>query len=73
MLSIDYQTTEQNVRTDSEDFPSFTRDEPLHPLLDVLSVNDEKEESLSSKPRTRRKNIPWFNIDPIPTLHGNDS
>ena len=41
---------------DSEDFPSFSRNEPLHHLLDVLSVNDEEDESLSSKPGTRREN-----------------
>ena len=42
---------------DSEDFPLFSRNEPLHLLLDVLSVSDEEDESLSSKPRTRRENV----------------
>ena len=43
---------------DSEDFLLFSRNEPLHLLLDVLSVNDEEDESLSSKLRTQRENIP---------------
>ena len=43
---------------DSEDFLFFSRNEPLHLLLDVLSVNDEEDESLSSKPRIRRENFP---------------
>ena len=30
--------------TDSEDFPLFSRNEPLHRLLDVLSVSDEEDE-----------------------------
>ena len=42
---------------DSEDFPLFSRNEPLHLLLDVLSVNDEEDELLSSIPRIRRENI----------------
>ena len=42
---------------DSEDFPLFSRNEPLHRLLDVLSVSDEEDELLSSIPRTRRKNV----------------
>ena len=37
---------------DSEDFPLFSRNEPLHRLLDGLSVNDEEDESLYSKLRT---------------------
>ena len=41
---------------DSE-FHSFSRNEPLHRLLDVLSVNDEEDGLLSSKPRTRRENV----------------
>ena len=40
---------------DSEDFFLFSRNEPLHLLLDVLSVNDEEGESLSSKLRTQRE------------------
>ena len=42
---------------DSEDFPSFYRNQALHLLLDVLTVRDEEDESLSSKPRTRRENV----------------
>ena len=42
---------------DSEDFPLFSRNEPLHLLLDVLSVSDEEDELLSSIPRTRRENV----------------
>ena len=45
------------VGMDSEDFHLFSRNEPLHLLLDVLSVSDEEDESLSSKPRTRRENV----------------
>ena len=42
---------------DSQDFLSFSRIEPLRLLLDVLSVNDEEDELLSSIPRIRRENI----------------
>ena len=42
---------------DSADFPLFSRNEPLHLFLDVLSVNDEEDELLSSIPRIRRKNV----------------
>ena len=42
---------------DSEDVLLFSRNEPLHLLIDVLSVNDEEDESLSSKLRTQRENI----------------
>ena len=42
---------------DSEDFLYFSRNVPLHRLPDVLSVNDEEDESLSSKFRTQRENI----------------
>ena len=42
---------------DSEDVLLFSRNEPLHLLLDVLSVNDEEDESLSSSLRTQRENI----------------
>ena len=42
---------------DSEDFSLFSRNEPLHLLLDVLAVNDEEDELLSSIPRIRRENI----------------
>ena len=52
-----YQTNEQIVEMDSEDFPSFSRNEPLHHLLDVLSENDEEDESLSSTHRIRRENV----------------
>ena len=54
MLSIDRQTNELIAGMDSEDFPLFSRIELLHRLVDVLSVNDEEDESLSSKPRTQR-------------------
>ena len=57
MLSIDRQTNVQIVGIDSEDFPSFSRNEPLRLLLDALVVNDEEAESLSSKPRTQRENV----------------
>ena len=57
MLYIDRQTNESIVGMDSEDFPSFSRNGPLHLLLDVLSVNDEEDEPLSSKLCTQRENI----------------
>ena len=41
----------------SEDFLLFSRNEPLHPLLDVLAENDEEDELLSSKLRTQRENV----------------
>ena len=41
----------------SEDFLLFSRNEPLHPLLDVLAENDEEDELLSSKLRTQRVNV----------------
>ena len=34
---------------DSEDFLSFSRNEPLHPLLDVFADNDKEDELLSSE------------------------
>ena len=43
MLSIDRQTNEKIVGIDSEDFPSFSRNEPLRFLLDALAVNDEED------------------------------
>ena len=46
-----------SICMDSEDFLLFSRNEPLHLLLDVLSVSDEEDESLSSTPRTRRENV----------------
>ena len=57
MISIIRQTNGSIVGFDSEDFPSFSRNEPLRPLLDALVVNDEKDRLLSSKPRIRRENI----------------
>ena len=42
---------------DSEDFPLFSRNEPLHLFLDVLAENDEEHELLSSKLRIRRENV----------------
>ena len=59
--------------SDSEDFPSFSRNEPLRPLLDALVVNDEKDRLLSSKPRIRSEIFPCVNFDPIPSFNGNDS
>ena len=59
---------------DSEDFPSFSRNEPDPLLLDALVVNDEEDKLLSSKPRTQRESvISWFNVNPIPSSNGNDS
>ena len=43
---------------DSEDFPSFSRNEPLRLLLDALDVNDEEDKLLSSIPRIRREYFP---------------
>ena len=73
MLSIDYQTNKEFVRMDSEDFPLFSRNEPLRHLLDVLSVSDEKDESLFSKPRTQRENVSLGQYHPIPCVHRNDA
>ena len=56
MFSIDRQTNEQIVGFDSEDFPSFSRNEPLRLLLDALAVNDEEDKLLSSILRIRREN-----------------
>ena len=39
----------------SGDFLLFSRNEPLHPLLDVLVENDEEDGLLSSKLRTQRE------------------
>ena len=58
MLSIDRQTNEKIVGMDFEDFHLFSRNEPLHLLLDVLYVNDEEDELLSSIPRIQRENFP---------------
>ena len=59
---------------DCEDFPSFSRNEPLHPLLDVLDENVEEDELLSSKLRTQRENVSLVhNINPIPSVHRNGS
>ena len=49
-LSIDRKTNEKIVGIVSADFPLFSRNEPLHLLLDVLSVSDEEDELLSSIP-----------------------
>ena len=57
MISIVRQTNESIVGIDSEDFPSFSRNEPLLLLLDALVVNDEENMLLSSIPRIRRENI----------------
>ena len=43
MISIIRQTNGSIVGSDSEDFPSFSRNEPLRLLLDALVVNDEKD------------------------------
>ena len=57
MPSIVCQTNEESVGTDSEEVLSFSRNEPLHPLLDAHVVNDEEDTLLSSTPHNRRKNI----------------
>ena len=57
MLSTDRQTNEEIVGIDSEDFPSFSRNELLHLLLDALVVNDEEDLLHSSIRHNRRKNI----------------
>ena len=38
-------------------FFKFSRNEPLHLLLDVPAENDEEDELLSSKLRTQRENV----------------
>ena len=40
---------------DSEDFPLFSRNEPLRHLFVVLFDNVEEDGLLSSKPRTQRE------------------
>ena len=50
MLSIDRQISEENVGTDSEDSISFSRNEPLHHVLDAFVVRDEEDTLLSSIP-----------------------
>ena len=45
----------------------------LRLLLDELVENDEEDGLLSSKFRTQRENVPWFNINPIPSFNENDS
>ena len=57
MISIVRQTNESIVGIDSEDFPFFSRNKPLHLLLDVLSESAEEDGLLSSKSRIRRQNI----------------
>ena len=42
----------------SEDFLFFSRNEPLHPLHDVLAEKHEEDELLSSKLRTQRECFP---------------
>ena len=58
--------------TDFEDFLPFSRNKLLHRVLDVLSVSDEKDESLSSKPRVRGENVSLVKNNRIPSFHGND-
>ena len=57
MISIVRQTNESIAGIDSEDFPSFSRNESLRLLLDALVMNDEEDRLLSSIPRIRRENI----------------
>ena len=57
MLSTCYQTNEENAGNVSEDFLSFSRNEPLHLLLDAFVENDEEETLPSSLPHNRRENI----------------
>ena len=72
MLSIDRQTNEKIVGMDFEDFHLFSRNEPLHLLLDVLYVNDEEDELLFRYLVFGERILPWFNINPIPPFNGND-
>ena len=65
MLSTCCQTNEGNAVNVSEDFPSFSRIEPLHHLLDAFVVNDEEETLLSSILHYRRKNISLLVLFPI--------
>ena len=57
MLSIDRQTNDRLWELVLKIFLSFSRNEPLHPLLDVLAENDEEDELLSSKLRTQREDF----------------
>ena len=51
---------------DSEDYPLFSRNEPLHLLLDVLSVNDEEMNYFLRFLVFGDRIFSWFSIDPIP-------
>ena len=54
-------------------FFKFSRIEPLRHLLVVLAENVEEDGLLSSEPRTQRERervISWFNINPLPFIHG---
>ena len=74
MLSIDRQTNKEFAQIDTEDFLSFSKNEPLRHLLVVLSENVDGDGLLSLKPRTQRERvIPWFNVNPIPFIHRNDA
>ena len=57
MNSIVHQTNESIMEIDSDDFPSFYRNEPLRLLLDALVVNDEEDKLFSLIARTRIENI----------------
>ena len=57
ILSINRQTHEESVGTDSEDFLYLSRNELLHLLLDALVASDEEDTLLSSILHNRRKNI----------------
>ena len=74
MISNDRQTNKEFAETESEDVLEFSRIEPLHHLLVVLSENVEEDGLLSSKPRTQRERvISWFNINPLSFIHRNDA
>ena len=60
------------VGIDSEEFPSFSREEALRLLLETLVVNDEENYFVRYLIFGERI-FPRFNIDPIPTFNGNDS
>ena len=74
MISIVRHSNEWIVGIDSEAFLFLSRNEQLHPLLDVLAENDEEDELLSSKFRMQRERMfPWFNTYPMPSVHRNNS
>ena len=67
------QTNEDIVGTDSEDFLWFSRNELLHHLLDVLAEITKKMNQFLRNFVCRERILPWSNINPMPSVHRNNS